>query len=105
MHMKAAPRATWAPGRGSFQGERVQLVLDRHPQQLVPGGVELDLVDAVAEAVVGAQLRRVLVGEAAERLRVLAAGEAPTAAIRSSAHSAPSRRTASTRGGSASKTL
>ena len=59
--MNIAARATWAPGRGSRQGERVQAVADADPHQLVPGGVELDLVDAVAEAVVGAQLGRVLV--------------------------------------------
>ena len=46
-----------APGRS------MQRVLDAEPEQLVPGGVELDLVDPVAEAVVGAQLRRVLVRE------------------------------------------
>ena len=45
-----------APGRG------VQAVADADPHQLVPGGVELDLVDAVAVAVVGAQLGLVLVG-------------------------------------------
>ena len=50
-------------------------MLDRHAQQLVPGGVELDLVDAVAVAVVGAELRRVLVGEGAEALGALAAGQ------------------------------
>ena len=49
-------------------------MLDRLAQQLVPGGVELDLVDAVAVAIVGAELRRVLVGEGTEALGALAAG-------------------------------
>jgi len=40
----------------------------------VPGGVELDLVDTVAVAIVGAQLRPVLVCQPAQRLRVPAAG-------------------------------
>ena len=53
----------------------MQFVLDRHPQQLVPGGVELGLVDPVAVAVVGAERRPVLVGEPAEGLRALAAGQ------------------------------
>ena len=47
---RAASAARWRPRR----------------QQLVPGGVELDLVDAVAVAVVGLQLRRVLVRLEAE---------------------------------------
>ena len=42
-------------------GQRVQSVRDGDVHQLVPGGVELHLVDAVAVAVVGAQLGRVLV--------------------------------------------
>src|SRR5262249_19691012 len=37
----------------------VQLVMHGKAEQLVPGGVELDLVDGVPEAVVGAQDRRV----------------------------------------------
>ncbi len=52
----------------------VQFVSDRDPQQLVPGGVELGDVDPVAETVVGAQLRAVLVGEPAQFLRRAAAG-------------------------------
>ena len=48
----------------------MQLVLDRDPHQLVVRGVVLDRVDAVAEAVVGVQHRRVLVG-----------GEAPADAL------------------------
>ena len=42
--------------------ERVHAGLDAPAEQLVPGGVELHLVDPVAVAVVGAQLGRVLVG-------------------------------------------
>src|SRR4029077_8441536 len=43
-------RARFAPGR------RVQALVDADPHQFVPGAVELDLVDTVAVAVVGAQL-------------------------------------------------
>jgi hypothetical protein len=39
----------------------VQPLADPDPHQLVPGGVELDLVDAAAEAVVGAEGRLSLV--------------------------------------------
>ena len=57
---------------GLAPGQRVQLVGDARPEQLVPGGVELDLVDAVA---VGTQLRRVLVGEPPKLDRALGTGE------------------------------
>jgi len=60
----------------------VQAVGDVDVHELVPGGVELDLVDAVAEAVVGAQLRRVLVGEPAELDRLAAARDRPDRADR-----------------------
>ena len=56
-------------------GEGVELVRDAEPHQLVPGGVELGLVDPVAVAVVGAELRRVLVGEPPELDHVGAAGD------------------------------
>ena len=59
--MNSAARATWAPGRGSRHGSACRPCSTPSRHQLVPGGVELDLVDAVAEAVVGAQPRRVLV--------------------------------------------
>ena len=87
-------------------GRAVQLVLDRGAQQLVPGGVELDLVDAVAVAVVGLQLRRRSRwrGGRAPAARG-AAGVGADGGDPPSAHSAPSRRTASTSGRSASKTL
>ena len=42
--------------------QRMHLLGDRPTQQLVPGRVELDLVDPMAETVVGAQLRRMTVG-------------------------------------------
>jgi hypothetical protein len=42
-------------------GERVEAVLDARPHERMPGRVELDLVDPVAEAVVGPQPRRMLV--------------------------------------------
>ncbi len=48
-------------------------MLDSEPQELVPGGVELDLVDALAEAVMAAQPRRMLVREASELERLTAA--------------------------------
>ena len=86
-----------APGRG------VQAVADADPHQLVPGGVELDLVDAVAVAVVGAQLGRVLVGldapadrlpRAADRAELAALGPRPTRRPRG-ARASPSGRSAS----------
>ncbi len=45
-------------------GQRMDAAPDRKLHQVVPSGMELDLVDAVAVAVVRAQDRRVLVGEA-----------------------------------------
>ena len=41
--------------------QRVQAVFDARPEQGVPRRVELDLVDPIAEAIVGAQPRRVFV--------------------------------------------
>ena len=70
-------------------GGAVQLVFHRGPEQLVPGGVELDLVDAVAVAVVGLQLRPVLVGEPSQLLRLGRAGEL---ADRGDPLASPSRR-------------
>ena len=50
--------------RGAVRpGRRVQPVADRGAQQHVPGRVELHLVDPVAPRVVGAQHRRMLVGQ------------------------------------------
>src|SRR4029453_14123093 len=46
--------------------------MDGEAQQLVPRGVELDLVDAVPEAVVGAEDGRVRVGEATPDHRLTA---------------------------------
>ena len=48
-------------GAGLTPGERVELVLDRKAEQLVPCRVKLDLVDAGSVAVVGLQLRGVFV--------------------------------------------
>src|SRR5665213_1777098 len=50
---------------------------DRHLHQAMPGGVELDLVDAIAETVVGAELGRVGVCLEAPGDRLLGAGEPP----------------------------
>ncbi len=55
---------------------RVQAVSDRRRHEVVPGGMELHLVDPVAVPVVRAELRRVLVGEPAQLLRALAARQA-----------------------------
>ena len=55
----------------------MQLLLDREAEKLVPGGVELDLVDPVAEAVVGAQLRRVLVRRRPKGEDPLRSGQRP----------------------------
>ena len=102
--MNIAARATWAPGRGSVHGKRVQPVRDRHLEQLVPRRVELDLVDPVPVAVVGPQHRRVLVRLPAP-LERLAAGDLAERAGALGAQSAPSRSSASTSGRSCSKTL
>src|SRR2546423_13885428 len=48
-------------GSGLAPRQRVNLMLDREAEQLVPVGMELDLVDAVAEAIVRPKPRRVLV--------------------------------------------
>ncbi len=53
----------------------VQSVPDGYGQQLVPGRMELHLVDAVPETVMGAQDRRVLVGLAALLLHLRRAGQ------------------------------
>ena len=71
-------------------GQAVDLALDRLSQGPVPGGVELDLVDAVSVAVVGAQQRLVALGPlgvlqglgaAGELARVAQAVQAPAAAL------------------------
>ncbi len=79
----------------------VQPPAHRRAHQPVPRRVELDLVDAVAVAVVGVQHRRVGVGEAGV-LACLGRGDerGQAAAARGSASSAPSRATASARAGS-----
>jgi hypothetical protein len=46
-----------------------------HVQQRVPGRMEVNLIDAVPEPVVGTQHRRVPVGHVAPALRLLAAGQ------------------------------
>jgi hypothetical protein len=51
----------------------VEPVLDAEAEELVPRGVEVDLVDPLAEAVVGAEDRRVLVREPSELERTSAA--------------------------------
>ena len=56
-------------------GKAVEPVLDPETEQLVPGRVELDLVDPLAEAIARAQDRWVLVREATEL-------EWPLAAVR-----------------------
>ena len=78
-------------------GERVQAVPDREPHQLVPGRVELDLVDALAEAVVGAQI-----GGFSFASRPHSSGSPPSSRPsseqRSAAQPAPSRASASASG-------
>jgi hypothetical protein len=51
----------------------MRFLADHEAHELVPGGVELDLVDAVPEAVVGAQLGREAVGLRGELPDALAA--------------------------------
>ena len=87
-HVQGRPRGV----RGRLAArprQRVQLVLDAHPHQLVPGRVELDLVDAVAVAVVGVKNGLVLVGEPAPACCGLASDQPPE---RGGALAAPSRR-------------
>jgi hypothetical protein len=71
----------------------VEAVLDAEAQERMPGGVELDLVDALTEAVVRAQDGRVLVREAAELERLAAAEPAERGAplLRRAAALAPER--------------
>src|ERR1700722_19236020 len=68
-------------GRGLRTGprQRVQFVLDAHLHQLMPGGMKLDLIDAMPVAVVGLQHRLVLIGQAPPQLLWLAADELPQA--------------------------
>ena len=73
--MNSAARTTCAPGCGLAPGQAVDLALDRAAQQPVPGRVELDLVDPVAVAVVGAQDRLVALGAPAVLARLDAPGD------------------------------
>ena len=66
--MNIAARATCAPGCGSCQGSEWRPKPIPARISSCHGGVELDLVDPVAEAVVGAEPRRVLVRLAAPAL-------------------------------------
>src|SRR3954464_14282153 len=74
--MYIAARATWAPAPAARPrdvravavarpGQRVHALLGGQRHELVVGGVELDLVDAVAVAVEDLQPRRALLGQAA----------------------------------------
>ena len=76
-------------GLGAPPRQRVQLVLHAHPHQVVPCGVELDLVDAVAVAVVRAEDRLVLVSQTSPELLWNAADELAQARRRARA---PNRR-------------
>ena len=69
---KSAARTTWAPGPGSRQGSAWTPRSTPSAHQPVPGGMELDLVDALAETVVRAQDRRVFVRSRAPRQRLAA---------------------------------
>ena len=87
-------------GAGIPPRRGVQAVPHRHRHQLMPGRVELHLVDPVAEAVVRAQPRRVLVGLAAVLLRLRRAGQAAEFADAVLGPAAPSRRSAASMAGS-----
>ena len=102
--MNIAARATWAPGPGSRQGSACRPCSTAQAHQLVPGRVELDLVDAVAEAVVGAQDRlRSRSPRTPQRIDLAASPPAPRPpGPRSRAQPAPSRSSASTSGRSCS---
>ena len=88
-HELRRPRDVGA-GTGFAPGRGVQAVADPDSHQLMPGGVELDLVDPVAVAVVGAQLGLSLVGlhspldrlaRAADRPQLARAALGPLAAL------------------------
>ena len=66
----AAPRARVGAGLARRPGERVHTGAEGEAHQLVTPRMEVDPVDAVAEAVVRSQLGTVLIGEARELLRV-----------------------------------
>ena len=83
-----AARATWAPGWSVRHGSACSSCSHAGAHERVPRGVELDLVAAVAEAVVGVQHRRVLVGLDAPAHRLAAPERAGGAA----GARAPSRR-------------
>src|SRR5439155_991102 len=57
--------------------QRVKAVTDRDLHELMPGWMELHLIDAVAEAVVRVQLRRILIGLEAPADRLLGPGQVP----------------------------
>src|SRR5947199_6478 len=90
-HMGAEQNHLWPVSSYSAPGPRARLVADGEAQELVPGGVELDLVDAVAVAVVGtedgrigvrlhAPAERLAAGELAERPHPLLRPGGPLAA-------------------------
>ena len=72
--MKSAARATCAPRPLVDPRQRLDARVQRQPQERVPGRVELDLVDPLAEAVVRTQHRRMLVREPAPLERLAAEG-------------------------------
>ena len=97
---RRGPRAR--PAGRSAHGRAGQALADRDLHQLVPGRVELDLVDAVAVPVVGEQARLVPVGLVGPALRLGACRPAgPAGAGRPAAQPAPSRATASSSAASA----
>ena len=74
--MNPAARRTWAPvPAGSVHGLAVSPLGDRGVHELVPGRVELDLVDPLARGGMGAQHRGVGVGQLAGLLGLGAARE------------------------------
>jgi len=58
-------------------GQAGQAVFDGEAHQLVPGGMELDFVDAMSETIVRAQRRRILVGLKSPADGFFAAASAP----------------------------
>ena len=79
LHQQAEHRRAGDMGAGArfAPGHRVQPVADPDPHQFVPGAVELDLVDPVAVAVVGAQLGLLLVRLEAPADRLRRAADRP----------------------------
>ncbi len=105
MHMKAAPRATWAPGRGSFQGEEWSSCSTDAPSSSCQAGWNSTSSTRLPTRSWVLSFGGFSLARAPSSIIRALPATAPTAEIFSSAQSAPSRLTASPRAVSALKTL